>query len=86
MIWNDLIYCCRPNLKLQKDVKSSEDETSDSEESQSGDESDEVHSEIKKPGSTRLAKIMPAFKRLKTMPSSIQKKLLTPVIMTYSDV
>ena len=63
-------------LKSSEDVKSSENETSDSEESQSGDESDEVHSESKKPGSTRLAKIMPAFKRLKTMPSSIQKKFI----------
>jgi len=63
-------------LKYSEDVKSSENETSDSEESQSGDESDEVHSESKKPGSTRLAKIMPAFKRLKTMPSSIQKKFI----------
>jgi len=63
-------------LKASEDIKSSENETSDSEKSQSGDESDEVHSESKKLGSTRLTKIMPAFKRLKTMTSSNQKKFI----------
>jgi len=62
-------------LKASKDIETS-DETSGDEESHSGDESDELESGRKEPGSTHLTKIMPAFKRLKSMTSSNQKKFI----------
>ena len=62
-------------LKASEDVESS-DETSTSEESQSGAESDEVESGIKKPGSTRISKIIAELQRLKTMTPSKQNQFI----------
>jgi hypothetical protein len=63
-------------LKASEDVESS-DKTSTPEESQSGAESDEVESEIKKPGSTRISKIIAELQRLKKMTPSKQNQYIS---------